>query len=285
MNLPYKNNFFQRLTLGTLLSFFLFAAIYLLKEPFFQPLFALFVALAISSAVWEYYQISKANGYEPITFIGIIGSFTYVFSIYGSNGTPYSFEISLMVLFLILFSSFLFYFFSGRNPLVNLAITAFGISYLTVPLSSFLSIGFSFGRIWLVYLLLVTKFTDIGAYLIGKKWGNRALAPVISPNKTWEGALGGFLFGLLASSLLQVYSVSAYGEGLFNSFLENLFVGSLLSITAQASDLFESLLKRDSGVKDSNSLPGLGGMLDMVDSLVFTTPLLYFFLKLSSISI
>lgn len=281
MSLRQMSNFFQRVIIGSFFSAFLLAAIYLSKDVLFQPLFALLTALVICGAVWEYYQISKSNGCSPVSSIGLLGSFLYVLTVYFAAGTPYQIDLAAALLLLILFFSFFSYFFSGVSPLINLAVTLFGVIYLTFPLSFLIPINFTYGRIWLVYLLCVTKFTDVGAYFIGKRWGRMPLAPVISPKKTWEGALGGFFIGTSMSYLLHVLSIGLYGEGLFHSSGESLIVGALMSVVAQVGDLFESLLKRDSGVKDSNSLPGLGGMLDMVDSLVFTTPLLYFFLKLS----
>lgn len=274
------SNFFQRLTLSTILSTVLFIVIYFSNEPFLQPLFLLVTAAVISGALWEYYSISKASGSTPVASIGLIGSLIYLYLLYLSIGNPLLADWTWISLALMLFSAFLYYFFSGVSPFPNLAVTTFGVVYITIPLSAFIPINLIDGRYWLLYLLIVSKMTDVGGYLIGRQWGKHPMAPVISPKKTWEGAVAGFLTGVFASYLLHKASGAWFGSELFSSSLQSLWFGALMSILAQLGDLSESLLKRASGVKDSNRLPGLGGMLDMVDSLVFTTPLLYFFLKL-----
>ncbi len=274
------NQFLHRLIYSSIISALLFVVIYFSNEPAFQPVFLLVTGGFIAGALWEYYSISKASGSNPVGSIGIIGSLIYLIMVYLSQGNQAFGDWPLITLALMLFSAFLYYFISGVSPFPNLAVTAFGVIYVTVPLSAFIPIDLMYGRYWLLYLLLVTKFTDIGAYFVGKQWGRHKLAPMISPKKTWEGAVAGFLTGALASYLLHKAAGQWLGEELFSSSLQSLGFGALMSIAAQLGDLSESLLKRASGVKDSNALPGLGGLLDMVDSLVFTTPLLYFFLKL-----
>lgn len=274
------SNFLQRLIFGGVLSAIFLSLIYFSNEPHLQPLFVLFVGAGIIGALWEYYDISKRNGSEPVGSIGIIGSMCYLYIVYLTNGQPSLEDWPLITLCLILFCAFLSYFFAGLSPFSNLAVTMFGVVYLTIPLCSIITIDLNYGRYWVLYLLLVTKLTDVGAYLIGKQWGRHQLAPVISPKKTWEGAVGGFLVGSLASYVLHKVSVGMFNTPLFESSLQSIWFGGAMSIVAQIGDLSESLLKRDSGVKDSNRLPGFGGLLDMVDSLVFTAPLLYFFLKL-----
>lgn len=276
------SNFLQRLTFGSILGAVLCVAIYFSNDPVLQPLFVLLIGIGICGALWEYYQISKGSGSHPVASLGIIGSLCYLVVIYLTLGNPAFVDWPWMTLGLILFVAFLSYFISGISPFINLAVTIFGVVYLTVPLSSIIAINLLYGRFWILYLFLVTKLTDIVAYFVGKQFGRHPLAPVISPKKTWEGALGGFFAGVFTSYLMHKISLALYGQGLFDSSLQSLWFGGLMSIIAQIGDLSESLLKRDSGVKDSSQLPGLGGLLDMVDSLVFTAPLLYFYLKLGS---
>jgi len=127
---------------------------------------------------------------------------------------------------------------------------------------------------FIAFLILVTKATDVGAYLIGKKFGKTLLIPRISPKKTKEGALGGLIFGSVTALL--------FGKLLTGmEYYHILFLGLLLSIIGQVGDLAESLFKRDFDVKDSShSLPGLGGVLDVIDSLLFTAPIFYFYIKI-----
>jgi phosphatidate cytidylyltransferase len=144
-----------------------------------------------------------------------------------------------------------------------------GILYLT---------GGQDGRWWMAYLLCVTKITDIGAYFAGSLWGRLKLAPHISPGKTIEGAIFGLACALGASFAFHLMSgVSAPGGFHLGTF-EWLFLGLIFGLTGQFGDLSESLLKRDANKKDSNDLPGLGGVLDAVDSLLFNAPILYIYL-------
>ena len=128
------------------------------------------------------------------------------------------------------------------------------------------------GLEWIVFLLAVTFSTDTGAFFVGKAIGKRPLAPTISPNKTWEGAIGGFLAAILAAFLITwVLNIDA-----------NLpliaILGVLMGVVGQAGDLFESKLKRLAGVKESGRLlPGHGGVLDRLDSIVFNLALVYYF--------
>jgi len=187
------SNFVQRLLMSTLMGVLFCTVIYLSHEPLFQPLFVLVLAAVIAAALWEYYKIAKARGHEPVETIGIFGSIVYLYALYLTMGQATLVEWPMIVIGLTLFSAFVFYFFSGISPLVNLAVTVFGIIYLTIPLSSMLLINIDYGRYWMLYLILVTKATDIGAYFAGKQLGRHKLAPVISPKKTWEGAVASLI--------------------------------------------------------------------------------------------
>ncbi len=160
----------------------------------------------------------------------------------------------------------------------------FGLCYIAVPLG-LLSLmlygeyggGYLGNNKWnLAYLILVTKSADIGAYLGGRLWGKRALAPRLSPKKTIEGALIGWGTSLIVS--VGVVWVARHFCGGACSLWSALALGGVLGVVGQVGDLAESLFKREAGVKDSNRLPGFGGILDMLDSLLFTTPAFYLFL-------
>ena len=131
------------------------------------------------------------------------------------------------------------------------------------------------GRSWMFLGILATFAVDTGAYAVGKLIGKHKMAPKISPGKTWEGAVGGFTAGAAA-----VFALNAlFDTGL--SALTILPIALLLPIAAQAGDLVESWMKRRMGVKDASGLlPGHGGFLDRLDSLLFVLPVLYLFLRL-----
>ncbi len=181
---------------------------------------------------------------------------------------------------------FLAHFKQTTNALPNIAVQFFGVCYVAVPLSLLLGVLYPFahngapqeGKWWLAYLIVVTKITDVGAYFVGRLWGKLKLSPLLSPKKTVEGAVAGLICAVLLSVAMHYFG-SKYSNGTFHlSLTESIWLGFLIGIFGQIGDLAESLLKRDAVVKDSNTLPGLGGVLDMVDSLLLTTPVVYFFL-------
>jgi phosphatidate cytidylyltransferase len=297
MRFQHLSAFQQRLIVGGIATLLAILAICLSPIPLFKPLFTAIIAGSISIAMWELFKIAEAKGFTPAKKLSIALGCIYAASIaictqYGNAQVPLAKFLPQVTLFCSLLFCFLYYFIKGDSPFTNLSITIFSLAYLAVPLSCMISIAYFFqgsqmpeGRMWLLYLLLVTKMTDTGGYFIGKKFGHRLfghrlLAPFISPKKTWEGAIGGLGLSMVTSCLfaitLQAVKPSAFQLALAHS----IWLGAMLGIIAQFGDLAESLLKRDAGIKDSNRLPGLGGILDTVDSLVFTAPLMYIFLEI-----
>ena len=129
------------------------------------------------------------------------------------------------------------------------------------------------GLAWISFALIVTFSTDTAAFFVGKAIGKRPLAPAISPNKTWEGAIGGALAALVSAL------VSASALSIDAPWTAVAVLGILLGIVGQAGDLFESKLKRLSDVKESGRLlPGHGGILDRLDSIVFNLAVVYYFI-------
>jgi phosphatidate cytidylyltransferase len=133
------------------------------------------------------------------------------------------------------------------------------------------------GRSLLLYGILVVKSTDMGAYFTGRAIGKHKLIPKISPAKTWEGVMGGLGVAVAVSSLifgLYGYKVS----GIPFTVLDGIVLGALLAVAGILGDLVESMLKRSAEVKDSGTwLKGLGGIMDVLDSLIFALPVLYFY--------
>ena len=135
--------------------------------------------------------------------------------------------------------------------------------------------GYELGRNWLLLALLTTFATDTGAYLVGRAIGRHPMAPAISPNKTWEGAIGGFVGAVAAALLMGQFFNLGLSPAAWNWQLP--LIGATVGIAAQAGDLLESRLKRLAQVKDAGSLmPGHGGLLDRLDSLLLTIPVVYY---------
>lgn len=166
----------------------------------------------------------------------------------------------------------------SSQAIVGISTALFGILYISWSLSFLIKLRLLEnpalpGGAWLVALvLLITKGGDIGAYFVGSAIGRHTLIRRVSPFKTWEGMVGGLLFSVGGALALRgVFSqIPAY---------HLVVLGLLLGVLGQLGDLSESLIKRDCQVKDSGTLfPGMGGALDVLDSLIFTSPICYFYI-------
>ena len=133
------------------------------------------------------------------------------------------------------------------------------------------------GKFYVLYFLLVTKFSDMGAYLVGSLIGKHKMIPRISPAKTWEGFAGAILVST-GASLAFFHFFGTHMAGM-NS-MHAIILGVVLSVAAVIGDLIESLFKREAGAKDSGKMfPGIGGILDLLDSLLFNAPIMYLYLR------
>lgn len=168
--------------------------------------------------------------------------------------------------------------FDDENPVLPwLAATLFGVVYIGLC-GSFLGqlrylSGPVAGAFALGLVVAVTKGTDIGAYTFGKLIGRRLMTPRLSPKKTWEGAFGGLLFGMLAAWLMTRLELAVRGEAWLGSLGTCVGFGLCVSVAGQLGDLAESMIKREAKVKDaSGMIPGFGGILDLLDSLFLAAP-------------
>lgn len=281
------SNLSQRLAVSAIAISIILLTIILSAYPYFRPIFLFTVATIVATALWEFYQISKRKHFTPLENVGIVGSIAYLVAVFLAAQSEHFLLLPQIALGATLIATLASYFTKGDQPLGNSAITLFGIAYLTLPLAYIININYFFpesdsqdGRMWLVYLIIVTKATDTAAYFIGKNYGQKKLAPYISPSKTLEGATAGACAAIAIALFFPLIVNGIASSPLMSiSLLQSLFLGIAIAALGQFGDLAESLLKRDAAVKDSNQLPGLGGVLDIVDSLIFTAPLLYFFLK------
>lgn len=215
--------------------------------------------------------IFSGKNYGRKLLLSLLSLFLLFFAYYDITGLSYGILIILVILL------FLFEIFAGISDLAErLGNDLFVLIYLAGGMSFFILL-YDFSApvfpgtraIWLV--LITTWATDTGAYFTGIKLGKRKLAPRISPNKTFEGALGGI--GIAAAAAL-LFSIIV---GSFSPIW--LFYGLLTAVFGILGDLLESSLKRNAGIKDSgNIIPGHGGILDRFDSLLFTLPITYIFL-------
>jgi phosphatidate cytidylyltransferase len=269
-----------------LLSLFVIPAIGCLlvfsSNSWFQYCVSLLVSLFASIAVWEYAQFVKEKGGKPLLFFLLPIAFLEVFSFFLAGIFPSLGSLPLFLFLAALIGLFALHFKNKEGAIIDLAVSSFGLIYIAVPIGMLLGVLYFpsgvDGRWWVLYLLFVTKTTDIGAYFAGNLWGKRRLAPTISPGKTVEGTLFGVIAALVVSLGFFFFGDLISGGRFSVSFEESLILGMILGLLGPLGDLSESLLKRDANKKDSNALPGLGGTLDMVDSLLFNAPVMYLYL-------
>ena len=213
----------------------------------------------------------------------IIGTFLNLTGKLGTSGSPArvnDFETSFLILFVL--GLCLRQFFSRSNTAGILAIstTLFGLMYVPWLLNFLQKITFFpgvNGHFYLLYFILITKFSDTGAYAVGSLIGRHKMIPRISPGKTWEG-FGGALVVSAGASLwfTHVFRDKLVGMNAVHA----LILGLLLGLAAVVGDLIESIFKREAGVKDSGGVfPGIGGILDLLDSLLFNAPIMYLYLR------
>jgi phosphatidate cytidylyltransferase len=244
-------------------------------------------------ALWEFYGMLDHRSLPNFKVTGMIcgtvmlvGSFYYFAKI--GPAQSYDFETAVLLFFLLtVFARQMFARLRHDEPLQTMAYTLFGLLYVlwlfnfitkivyVMPRSSS---GAVTGQFYVLYLIAVTKFSDMGAYLTGSVIGRHLMIPHISAKKTWEGFFGALVFALFCS--LALFKLMP-GHLSVLTWTHATILGLLLGFAAVIGDLAESIIKRSTGVKDSgNLLPGIGGALDLLDSLLFTAPLLFFYLRL-----
>ena len=259
----------------------------------YEILFWLLISVFGMIGLLEFYRMLDHKGLPNFKITGMIcgvvllaGSF-YYFSTIGPAGS-YDFEVAVLLFFLLtVFGRQMFARLRHEEPLQTMAYTLFGLLYVLwlynfitkiVYLTPRSSTGAVTGQFYVLYLIAVTKFADMGAYLTGSAIGRHLMTPHISAKKTWEGFFGALVFALLCS-LILFKLMPGHLSAL--TWTHATILGLLLGFGAIVGDLAESIIKRSTDVKDSgNLLPGIGGALDLLDSLLFTAPLLFFYLRL-----
>ena len=232
-------------------------------------------ALVVLLAANELHDMMLHEGYHPLIAISLILSLLFLVAAMFPQQRPLLLEIGLgIALFITL--PLLFFRKKLEGAMVDWSLTLAISIYLGWPLSLLPLIrgyqaGISNGFWWLLTLLLGVWGFDTGAFFVGHFLGRHKLAPRISPGKTWEGAFGGLLFSIAAALLFAMWPIGI-------AWYLALLLGLLIAVAATLGDLAESLIKRQTHVKDSGQfMPGHGGILDRVDSLIFAVIVVYFF--------
>jgi len=243
---------------------------------FYLPLiyFSLGVSVFSCLGLYEYLQNLKKKGIQVYRVFGIAMGVILPLVIHFQYGQTQAGE----VLFLILacFSLFILQFLRKENPraLEGISLTFFGIMYIGWFLSHLIKLRYlPDGAIWIGYLFVVTKMSDVSAFAIGSWIGKHRLIEHISPKKTVEGTIG----GLLGSALISTAFISILPVAI--PVMHLVLMGLAIGFVGQCGDLSVSLIKRYCAIKDSGVVfPGFGGILDVIDSILFTIPLFYFYL-------
>jgi phosphatidate cytidylyltransferase len=238
------------------------------SSPFW---FSLFTSLIAAVALYEFYHMSLAEKRQPERLLAIV---------YGALLVPLcavqqslALQAGLALGMLLFGLIFLWRFGDLQQAVQQLALLLFGFIYVPLLLGHLVLLrSLPFGREWIYLVLLIVMASDTGAYFSGISLGRHKLYPAISPNKSVEGSIGGLLGGLLAAFIARYTFFPAL------SVVDCLWLGLGLGAMSQLGDLFESMVKRACGVKDSGTVfPGHGGILDRLDSLLFAFPLAFYY--------
>jgi phosphatidate cytidylyltransferase len=240
-----------------------------------------FVLLVAVLSVYEFYGLARHKNSAAHYTAGLVTASALVLSLY-------FFDVRMILPIILLYFvwvQFSVLYRGSGSPVLDIAATSFAAIYYPLSFGSFILVrelpASRFGLDsspaggWILVLIFSIWICDTAAYIGGSYLGRHKLMPRISPNKSIEGTVLGFIFAILTAWLCHVWFVR--GLGLIDSLVIGVIGGSL----GQYGDLFESMFKRDAGVKDSSSLiPGHGGILDRFDSLTLTAPVLYLYLYL-----
>ena len=274
------NTLQTRILLGVVM-FALFFGVLCLDLIFHTDIgFGCLAVLAGIIGLHEFYNIAGKNGFSPFRLSGI-GTGVWLFVLYwlsiskSPDTDPQFFkqEVFLVLIFwLLLVQTFTR---STKDAIKNISVTIFGILYVFFLLSYAVALRhLPNGVCIIIMVLLVSKFGDIGGYLLGRKYGKHKLSKVISPNKTVEGACFAILFSVLIAVIFNLIPQTKV-----ISLPWSILFGLIVGFSAMLGDLAESLLKRDANVKDSSQLvPAFGGVLDIIDCLLVSMPVAYYFL-------
>ena len=249
---------------------------------------AALLAVASALAAWEFFRIARSAGHAPLSDVGCALAGLLPLSVHAWQlNYVHPRYAYLAVVMLLLFTAAIFTRGVAGKPLGAAATTIMGVLYT----GGLLSFGYAIryhdyaaggvqlgalpiaaGGVLLALPVLLTWATDTGAYAVGRTVGGRKLIPSVSPGKTVSGAVGGVVVSVIVTWLYVVFVLRPVAQ-LAMTVKGIVLFGLLISVAAQIGDIFESLLKREAGVKDSSTLlPGHGGVLDRLDSLLFVLP-------------
>lgn len=241
------------------------------RPDFPFPFFTVFAAAWGLLAVLEFYRLSGVSRILPLAVFGAAA--TVLFITYPH--CTFRFALPVLLTLTVTLSLIMLVFLRQKEGVFSgWAWMMGGILYVGWLLGLLVTLRLEAGRDWVFLALFATFGSDTAAYFVGRAIGRRKLAPQISPGKTWEGAIAGVIGGIIIGLLFTLDTPLQLPLNYWQAVL----LGALISVFGQLGDLAESLLKRNTGVKDSGSLlPGHGGLLDRMDSVVFAGVVVYIY--------
>lgn len=239
--------------------------------------FILFFSLIATLCAFEFYKMVTTEQTRPLRWFGSFAAF-FISGLAGCSLWGHIPVGNLLWIIPFVFTIYLIALFRKTpHPIQDIAYTLTGLIYATLPFLFFMALAFvegSYNKYIPLGFLILLWTNDTGAYLAGRSFGRTKLFERISPNKTWEGFIGGVVLAVVVALNLEQYF------GALQKW-EWVTVALIVGVFGTAGDLVESMLKRNLGVKDSGTiLPGHGGFLDRFDGLLMAAPLVYLFLKL-----
>ena len=265
------SNRLTRIIVSILAIPFMLGISYYGRVPFL--IFILLIGLA------SFYELSVMVKNRNIFMCNPIGFVSVAILILNSYFHFIQMEIFLISIFSVLLLIELFR--NKASAINNISTTLFAIFYTgffastLIGIREFYSQDYVNGGLIIISVFITLWMTDSAAYFIGSAFGKHKLFPRVSPNKSWEGAIAGFIFATITLVVLKIFLLT------FLSLNQIIALGIIIGIFGQIGDLIESLIKRDAGVKDSsNIIPGHGGIFDRFDSLLFSAPLIFIYLRL-----
>ena len=283
--------FFRRLASFTVLWTIVLAALFSPYKMVSDYFFLIIMVSLAAAGLAEFYGMVGKLGHQCYAGWGVFGgvllltaTFVDISGDLGFRAIPSrvnDFESSFFILFVLGLCIRQFVSRHTTTGIVAISTTLFGLMYVPWLLNFIQKINFFTPRVeghyYLLYFVLVTKFSDCGAYAVGSLFGRHKMIPRISPGKTWEGFAGAIVVATAASVVFATVA-GRHLAGMTPA--HSIILGVILSLGAVVGDLIESLFKREAGMKDSGHLfPGIGGILDLLDSLLFNAPLMYLYLR------
>ena len=286
-----KGRIFARRAVSTIILWTLIlSALFSGNELVSNYVFLFIMVFLAATGLFEFYGLAARRDLVCFRYWGVfggillmLGTFFHLTGHLGIHGSPArvnDFETVFIVIFVLGLCLRQFVSRSNTAGILAVSVTLFGLMYVPWLLNFIQKINFFprvEGRYYLLYFVLITKFSDTGAYIVGSLIGRHKMIPRISPGKTWEGFAGAIVLSTLASvGFAHVFADHLAGMTVFHGIV----LGVVLSGGAVVGDLIESLFKREAGMKDSGRLfPGIGGILDLLDSLLFNAPIMYMYLR------